>query len=367
MQILHLEASPGWGGQEIRILREAEGMRARGHEVILAIERRGGLVEEARKAGFTVYELSFRKTAWLWTLPRLLFILRRHHISVVNTHSSQDSWIGGVAARLLKIPIVRTRHLSTPIKPGMNSRLLYGSLADFVVTTCSAILPMISTQSGKKRSEMRCIATGVDPHRMKCDQREVEAFRGSLGCKKKDFLIGMACFMRSWKGIGDFLYAAHLLREIPHLRWVIIGGGHESEYRKRSEELRLMGIVHFTGHLARPIPAMSALDAFALVSTAHEGISQAILQAAYLQKPLIATSIGGLSEVCLDGETGIQVPPFSGKEIARAVLALLENPEKRARLGKNAHQLILEKFTLTHTLDGMEEVYRTLVTKKPIQ
>ena len=59
MNILHLEASPGWGGQEMRILREAEGMRQRGHTVILAVMRGGGLVGKAREAGFVVYELNF--------------------------------------------------------------------------------------------------------------------------------------------------------------------------------------------------------------------------------------------------------------------------------------------------------------------
>ncbi len=364
MNILHLEASPGWGGQEIRILREAEGMRLRGHSVVLAVMRGGGLVREARNAGFTVYEIAFHKRSWPLTLMRLLTIIRRHSIDLVNTHSSLDSWIGGIAARLSRTPIVRTRHLSTPIRAGLNSRWLYGRLSDFVVTTCSSILPMIAKQSGKPLSMMRCIATGVDPSRMKADDSDVQAFRESLHLKEDDFLVGTACFMRSWKGLNDLLAAAHLLRDEPHLKWVMIGGGHQDAYRQRAAELKLEGIVHFTGHLPDPIAALKALNVFALLSTAHEGVSQAILQAAYLEKPLIATPVGGLSEVCLHDHTGILVPPFSPRIVADAVLRLMSEPENRNRYGKNARDLVVNRFTLQQTLDEMESVYRLLLVEK---
>jgi glycosyltransferase involved in cell wall biosynthesis len=217
---------------------------------------------------------------------------------------------------------------------------------------------MLFSQSGKPLSKMRSIATGVDPTLMHREEAAAQEFRRSLGLSSDDFLIGTACFMRSWKGIGELLAAADFLRQTAHLRWVIIGGGHENAYRKKAEELDLGGIVHFTGHLADPISAIQALNAFTLLSTAHEGVSQAILQAAYLGKPLIATPTGGLCEVCLDGKTGIQVPVFSSNEVAHAVLTLMQSPELCKRFGSAARRLVEQKFTLQHTLDQMEEVYR---------
>ncbi|HSX25497.1 MAG TPA: glycosyltransferase family 4 protein [Chlamydiales bacterium] len=355
MRILHLEASPGWGGQEIRILREAEGMAGRGHEVFLGVVRGGGLVAQARKAGFTVYELNFKRWAWPLCLIQLIQIIRRHGIELVNTHSSLDSWIGGMAARLAGCSIVRTRHLSTAIRSGLNSRLLYGYLADFVVTTCSAIIPMICNQSGKKAERCRSIATGVDPEKIVFEEAQINFFRKKIGAQ---FLVGTACFMRSWKGIEDLLKAADQLRNIEGLKWVVIGGGHADRYKALAREMKLDEIVYFTGHLENPFSAMAALDAFTLLSTAHEGVSQAILQAAYLGKPLIATATGGLCEVCLDGLTGIQVGRFSPAQVAKAVLELMENPHLRKQYGQRAKKLIEEKFTFLHTLNQMEEVYQ---------
>ena len=78
MHILHTESSNGWGGQEMRILREAEGMRKRGHEVIMAVIKGGGLVARARAAGFIVYEIEYSKPKALYPLLQLIGIIRRH-------------------------------------------------------------------------------------------------------------------------------------------------------------------------------------------------------------------------------------------------------------------------------------------------
>lgn len=359
--ILHLEASPGWGGQEIRILREALSMRERGHSVLFAVMKGAVLAKEARKEGFSVQEMNFYKSAWFWTLSRLVRLIRQEKVSLVNTHSSLDSWIGAIAARLCRVPIVRTRHLSTPNKPGLNSFMLYGKLADFVVTTCAAIVPEIAKKSGKSLSSIRSVPTGVDPFRMESSEEESMAFRRQLGVKEDDFLIGTACFMRSWKGLNDFMDAALLLQGEPKLKWVIIGGGHQETYRKRAAKLGLGSVLQFTGHLPNPIPALKGIDAFALLSTAHEGVSQAILQAAFLEKPLIATTTGGLSEVCMDGETGIVVPPFSSEKVAAAVLLLMKDASLRRLYGRNARELVLKRFTFKQTVDEMENIYRKVM------
>lgn len=364
MRILQLEASPGWGGQEMRVLKEAEGMRERGHETIFGVMKGGRLIEKARALGFRVYEIRFQKPFWPITLFFLVWMMLWHKIDLVNTHSSLDSWIGGIAARFCRRPILRTRHLSTPIRPGANSRLLYGYLADFVVTTCAAIIPPILRQSGKAPSRVRSVPTGVNIAKMTFDPQETIAFREKLGLKEGDFLVGTACFMRSWKGLYDFLEAASLLRREQNIRWVIIGGGHEEAYRKRARELNLQGIVHFTGHLDHPFAALNALDVFALLSTAHEGVSQAILQAAFLGKPLLATPTGGLPEVCVDQETGLLAPPFNPQEVAASVLRLHNDPALCSRLGQRARQRVLNYFTLQNTLDDMEDVYRTILAKK---
>src|SRR5262249_21224065 len=156
------------------------------------------------------------------------------------------------------------------------------------------------------------------------------------------------CFVRSWKGIDTFLRTAQLLKEYGHLKWVIVGGGHLQDYIPKVAELGLEDVVKFTGHLENPYHAIAAMDIFALLSTANEGISQASLQAAYLERPLITTAVGGLPEVCISGKTGLIVPPFDPEKTAAAVLDLSKNVCLRQTLGSQAKTLVMEKFTVEH-------------------
>ena len=146
----------------MRILQEAIGMASAGMRSFWLSIEGGGLIGKARARGFTVYELSFCKKRAIMTIPQLLAIFKKHSIDLIITHSSLDAWIGGLSARIAKKRIIRTRHLSTPIRSGLNSFLLYKCLVDFVVTTSSCILPMISERAKLDLSRLKCIPTGID-------------------------------------------------------------------------------------------------------------------------------------------------------------------------------------------------------------
>lgn len=359
MNILHTESSPGWGGQELRILKEAEGMRERGHQVIFAIQEKGGLVGPAREAGFLVYELPFRKSKALHVFFRLWSLIRKHKIGIINTHSSLDAWIGGIVGKLFGYPVIRTRHLSTPIRKGLNSLLLYNWLADQVVTTCEEVCKPICMQARLPALRCTSIPTGIDPRAIAYELDDVAAFRKKLGVGPDDCLIGTLCVLRGWKGVSDLLQAAKLLENEKGLKWVIVGSGASEEHFKQEwQTLGLEGKVFFTGHLSPPYTALAAMDIFVLLSWANEGVSQASLQAAWLEKPLITTTIGGLKEVCIDGETGLQVPIHDPEAVAEAVRQLASHPDQRAAMGKKAKTLVEERFMLDQMLDHMEEAYK---------
>ena len=360
LNVLHLEASPGWGGQEMRILKESEAMKKLGHKIIIGVEKNGGLIERAKNSGFLTYELRFKKAFWFISFFKLLYIMKKNKIDILNTHSSSDAWLGGIVAKFLNIPIIRTRHLSTAIKKGLNSKLLYGYLADFVVTTSQDAADIIIKQANKDPKKCKSIPTGVDFEKIKVDPIESEKFKKDFDINETDFLVGTACFMRSWKGIDDFLKAAKILENENenNIKFIIIGGGHKDSYVKMAKDLNLKNVI-FTDHLENPYPAINALDVFTLLSTAHEGVSQASLQAPFLQKPIIATKTGGLKEVCIDNKTGIQVPVFSSRDVANAILQLQKDKKLIEGYAQRAKELSV-KFSENIMIDEMEKVYEKL-------
>jgi glycosyltransferase involved in cell wall biosynthesis len=361
--ILHTEASLGWGGQEIRVLQEILGLQNRGWQVMLACDPESVLFKKALEHNIALIPIRWSYKNSFNIIRKLVRTAQECNIQIFNTHSSLDSWLGSIAARLAKCAVVRTRHLSTPIKGGLNARILYRWLADAVVCTSQAAKFKLIDLIGPGH-KVECIATGVNEKSLLQGDQDAQVTRSLLKVESHQIAVGTACVLRSWKGIEEFLAAADTFKNNPDIKFFVFGGGsglnyYENLYKTRYSKANVI----FTGHLENITSSIMALDIFCLLSTAHEGISQASLQASYLQKPLITTTVGGLPEVCIDQVTGLLVEPKQSAQVVNALQKLIESPELRVKLGLKGHQKVKEQFTFDQTLDQMEAVFRSVARK----
>ena len=126
LKIIHTEASPHWGGQEIRIFEEMKWFREQGHEMILVAPDNGTLYQRCKEEGFDVISIYFTKPRTILNIARMLWIIWRLKPNAVATHSSTDSWAGLIASFLLRIKVrVRYRHVSTTIRKNFLNEIQY--------------------------------------------------------------------------------------------------------------------------------------------------------------------------------------------------------------------------------------------------
>lgn len=355
--VLHTEASMGWGGQEIRILREMIGMNERGWSTMVACHPESSLFLNALSHNLAVIPIKWSYRHSLSIVKQIRQTIAECNVQLVNTHSSVDSWLGAIAAKSACVPVVRTRHLSTPIKGGWNAQLLYGKLADRIVCTSQKAVSLLQEHLGPE-VPATCVATGVDTVKLDRASKERQFIRKELGLAEDEIAVSTACVLRSWKGLEEFLEAANLLQHLPRLRFFVFGGGPGlAHYQNLLKTQYPNANVRFMGHVDDVARYLAAMDIFCLLSTAHEGISQASLQAAYLEKPLITTNIGGLGEVCLEGQTGKIVAPKQASQVAHALQMLAHDADLRLQMGKRGHLLVRERFTFSQTLDEMEQIF----------
>ena len=137
--ILHTEWASGWGGQEIRILAETQAFIERGYQMRIACQPDSPLMARANEAGVPTVPLVLKKGLSLHAIAETRKIIKEYKINLVHTHSSVDAWRCGIASRLEGVPVVRSRHLSTPIKKLFTSSWLYMKLADKVITSGQSI------------------------------------------------------------------------------------------------------------------------------------------------------------------------------------------------------------------------------------
>src|SRR5919108_4620599 len=143
LTILHTEASPGWGGQEIRILTEAGAFAKRGLRIMLACQPGAPLTNVAQYEGLPVRPVAMRGALDVMACWRLRRLMRVEGVDLVHTHSSVDAWLAGFAAKSLRLPVVRSRHVSIPVKRRRN--FVYNALSDRIISSGEAVREVLVT------------------------------------------------------------------------------------------------------------------------------------------------------------------------------------------------------------------------------
>ena len=359
MKILHTEASCGWGGQEIRILEESRGLIGRGHEVTVACPAHARMANEAARFGVPVVALpiEFKTIAGFLALRSYL---AGHAPDVVNTHSSADSWLTGLACATLGNPpaIVRTRHISAPVAGNPVNRWLY-QRAKAVVTTGESLRRHLLQALDLEPLGVSSVPTGIDTVRfspVKC-AADKSAAKLALGLDPAQRHLGIVATLRSWKG-HLFLLDAFAQLERPDLRLLIVGEGPmRGPIEAKIAALNLGERVTLTGQRSDPEHWLQALDVFCLPSYANEGVPQAILQAMLCGLPIVTTPVGAILEAVSDGDTALVVPPRDAAALAVAIARLLDDSALAARLGDAARRVASADFSRDAMLDHMETIF----------
>lgn len=352
--ILHTEASLGFGGQEIRILTESRWLLGHGWRVLLVCQPRSRLMTEAVAQGFPTVGVRMRHALDVRAFLTLRRLIRDRQVDLVHTHSSVDSWLGALAATSLRVPVVRSRHVSIPIR-----RALVYRLADRIIASGEAIRTML-TKSGIPARRVVSIAAGVDTSRFH-PRVSGDAVRRELDLSGPT--VGLVANVRGSKGHRFFLEAArHVLAGRPGVRFVIVGDGVGFDQVRR--QITTMGLdrdVVMTG-FRRDIPeVLAALNVVTLPSTRSEGVSQVILQAMAVGVPVIASTVGGSPEIIDHSHNGLLVPPQDPHALAEAILWVLGDPARAQRLAQAGLRRVRRGYTLNTAMGRTTQLYEELL------
>jgi glycosyltransferase involved in cell wall biosynthesis len=347
LNIVHTESSLGWGGQEIRVLSESQGLIGRGHEVKLICPREARIHDEAARWGVPVISLPIGRKRPLGV--RVLYQwLKANRCDLVSTHSSTDAWLTALALLALgrPVPMVRTRHISAPVPRNAPTRWLYTRATARIVTTGEALKRELIDRNHFPAERIDSIPTGVDTKRYSPGDRR--AARAALRLPQDAKLVGIVATLRSWKG------HRYLIEALPEdAQLLIVGDGPMRQALERMANQRIT----FVGNQADVVPWMQALDVFALPSYANEGVPQALAQAMLVGLPCVTTDIGGIGELARHEETALVVPPENPAALRAALQRLLSDEGLRIRLGAAARRHAEANFSAERMLDGMERIY----------
>jgi glycosyltransferase involved in cell wall biosynthesis len=174
-------------------------------------------------------------------------------------------------------------------------------------------------------------------------------------------VVGTIANFKAHKGYPYLLQAAVRVRErVPNVRFVVVGQGPlEDEVKREAAALGVSDTFVFTG-FREDVPRLASIFDLFVLSSIHEGLSIALLEAMSLGIPAVVTSVGGLPEVVEDGQQGYLVPPRDPRALAARISELLVDEQTRSEMGGRAAQRAAG-FDIRNSVRRAETIYGELL------
>jgi glycosyltransferase involved in cell wall biosynthesis len=282
---------------------------------------------------------------WPITLAHLVRLLRRKKIDAVNCHYLSEYFIHVVvAARLVGVPVVISVHGADVDQYAGATRLrrflfrLIMSGADRIVACSKAMASQTMETFPAARRKVTHVHNAVD-------LADFEITAGTPAVAGAFILC--VCRQVEKKGVDTLLRAfARLQPEFPAVTLVVVGGGPLLEkHRALARGLAIGERVVFTGNKphAEVLPYVAACSVFVVPSRA-EPFGLVVLEAAYYRKGMVCTRVGGIPEILTDDASAFLVEPDDPIALADRISTLLRDPDRAARFGRQAHDILMTRF-----------------------
>ena len=317
----------------------------------------------------------------LRALKGLVRLLRTQRYDIVHTHLAKAGVLGRVAARRAGVPvIVHTYHAfpwqaahvngATPDAPNRLSakgrfflelERYAASLSDGLITVCELNRQQALRLGLAPAEKLTTIYSGIDIHKMRVPHDRAVA-RRDLGLVEGGPVVGFVGRLSTQKDPLTFVRAARIaMVHRPGVQFLIAGSGPLAG-ALRAEIGECTG-VRLVGWRCDVRQVLAAMDVFAL-SSLWEGLGRALTEAMIAGIPVAATSVDGVPELVVPGETGLLSPPGDPYRLAENILWLLEHPAEARTMADRARAHVLPIFGVDKMIERTESLYEQLLVRK---
>jgi glycosyltransferase involved in cell wall biosynthesis len=348
VNILYVESSRSWGGQEYRTCLEINWLNAHGHRAWLICNPESQVHSKASELDTQLITMPLRNRFDPLCSWRLWRFCRQNKIDLVKTYSSKDHWIC-LPLYFFGIPLSRARCITDPI--GSRSRaLVFKHGCSQIVADASVIKRQLVEEHGVDPAKIQVIGSAVDLQRFK-PPRDGSKFRREIGVGKDTPLIGNVGMIRPDKGQLELVKAAPLVLELrPDARFVIVGQGtgilkRGINVRNAIDRAGLADKILMAGYHWDTPNVYAACDMIVIASLRTEASPIVLREAFASGRPVIATKVGDIPEIIEHRQNGLLVEPADTEALASAILEFITDPELAANCAANGLRYATEYFS----------------------
>lgn len=361
---------PRIGGIETQGLCLTKEIRNRGHScTVLANQDEPTVPEMEAIEGINIYRFNFS----LFKNPdidaqellkiveeKILLIFDKTkpdviHLYLYFCYQSYSAFIYLLLRKKLPYPVVLTLH-TVPERQSFNFLTRFFENADRICCVSESVFDAIRIYAPSVLSKTRVISNALSTPALQPTPLSFEPpIFLCLGrfSNEKGFDLAIQAF-------------AQVQAQFPGAKLVLAGSGlMQRIYEKLIDDLDLSKSVSFTGSISiENVPASINQSSIVLIPSHIESFCLVALEAAQMERPVIASAVGGLLEVVVNEKTGILIPPHDIDELSKAMIRLLNNPSQATEMGKQARIRALKEFSAEHMVNAYEDVYSFLKEQK---
>jgi glycosyltransferase involved in cell wall biosynthesis len=355
MHIMQIVSGTAVNGAIVTCLEIARGLLHRGHRISLVC-RPGSWIADQLANGPAEIILSDLHRWPLDELRRIAKRARDQHVDVIHTHMSRANFFGVLLRRLYKIPCVATannRHIQ-----------LHWMFNDYVVAASEATRRFHRRFNLVPSNRIGVIHNFIDDHVF--HQVDVDArnrLRDEFGIDRDALVLSIVGDVIARKGL---LYLVRALPTIaaavPTVHVLSIGHIKDAYGEQVVAEAARYGVAErltLAGARADIAPLLSTSDLFVL-PTLEDTLPLAILEAMASGLPVVATTVGGIPECVIDGQTGRLVPPGDPQQLADALIELLCDEPLRRQWGTAGRERVHRFFSRSAQIVRWEQILRRI-------
>lgn len=339
---------------------------------LCCIGEKGEIGQELSDKGFYVRAL---KKSWrlhnISSTFALLKLIKQSKPDIVHTCLFYANYHGRIAAKLAKVPIIVSEEQNVD---KWKKKYLVFLLIDWLLSkvtdriiACSQAVKDFVLQNEKIETDKLLFVPNTFDLKKFVNHSSIdkENIKRALGLSDKDRIIGTVGSFSLQKGHTYLIKAMkEIVRNEPSCKLLMVGAGPlENELRKKVDKLGLNRQIIFTGLRRDIFNLLSILEIFILPSL-WEGLPLVSLEAMAMAKPVVASQIPGITEVVIDGENGILVPPKNSNLLAKAILNLLKDSDRSKKMGEHGKARVLKYYNPQTYVSKIETLYETLSSEK---
>jgi glycosyltransferase involved in cell wall biosynthesis len=372
VRVLHLIHTIGWGGVEtgiVKWLRKIDSVR---FQIYLAcFSNHGGteapFVNFMHKEGWPVEKIPWgRRKPFLKAAKVIAGIIRDNNIQIIHAHGWYADMTAVIVARIVPVKIMTTIYLWADLDWKRNILQQLDKVAlrffDQITVHCDYTFKRTVEMGIARPEQLRKLISGFELRKSTFSTSERLKMRREKGIRDDELLLMYLGRFYSEKAQDQLLRIFRkVAQSCPGARlWILGDGPMAEELQGLSRALEIDHAVSFLGFVPEGHSLLPLADIYIHPSTA-EGVSQAIGESMAAGIPIVVSDVGGLREVLTPDKTGILVPAGDEDRFAQAVLDLIENKEKRNRLGNAARKFIEDEYSMDIAIRDLQDTYCAVV------